>query len=142
MKNLYPNPIAGTKSAGISLQSVVNRLVCDSNFDSNTATVSNEVPAGVIIGVDEQKLGPVINDLLVTVMMNAKNGDVHITAEQFSDIVLLQIQDRNAYNGYAVASRLQCIAPDAIRLGGHVDHKSKNQLVSTVSFSFPARAIS
>jgi hypothetical protein len=142
MKNLYPTPIAGTNGAGISLQSVVNRLMCDSSYDDTVATVCNEVPAEVLIGIDEQKLSPVIHDLLVAVMMNARNGDVHITAEQFNNIVLLQIQDRNAYNAYAVACRLHCFASDAIRLGGHIDHKSKSQLISTVSFSFPARAAS
>lgn len=130
---------AGATSTGISLQQLINRLVDRSQRRNYQylSSISNEVPVDFMVIGDENKLSPVIDDILSTIVMNAKNGDIHITAERFNDIATLQIEDRNSYNGYAVASRLHCIEPDARRIGGHIGLQGKNQLVSKISFSFP-----
>jgi hypothetical protein len=125
---------------GIPLQSLVNRLLGLSSKHNSylSSFISNEVPYDFMVIGDENKLSPVIKDLLTVIVMNARNGDIHITAEKFNDMATIQIEDRNSYNTYAVASRLQSIEPDARKLGGHIDLKGKNKLISTVSFSFPS----
>jgi hypothetical protein len=134
------DPLPGKINTGISLQRLVNHLVNRSKQDnpSFANTIINEVPEGFMVIGDENKLSPVINDLLTTIVMNARNGDIHITADRFNDIATLHIEDRNSYNGYAIASRLHCIESDARKIGGHVGVSGKTQLVSTIFFSFPS----
>ncbi len=129
--------------AGKTLKQLVDRLVSDSLNDNlrSSNRVVNEVPDSLCIMVDECKEGPVISELLATVLTNAKNGDIHISADQFHDIVTLAIQDRNNYNGYALASRLKTIEPGAHQVGGSISIRGQQQLVATVSFSFPLLTI-
>ncbi|RYY53855.1 MAG: hypothetical protein EOO09_16485 [Chitinophagaceae bacterium] len=128
------NPIAGK-----TLKQLVDRLVSDSLSGNATrkTVVVNEVPDSMCILVDEYKEGNVISGLLTTVVTNSKNGDIHISADQFRDIITIDIEERNNYNGYALAARLRSFEPDAHRLGGSISIKGEQQLVAKVSFSFP-----
>ncbi|MET0635422.1 MAG: hypothetical protein ABWZ25_05315 [Chitinophagaceae bacterium] len=128
------NPIAGK-----TLKQLVDRLVSDSlsNPGNDKNFIVNEVPENMCVLMDECKEGNVISELLTTVVTNARNGDIHITADQFRDIITVDIEERNNNNGYALASRLQHIEPEANRLGGSISIKGEQQLVTKISFSFP-----
>jgi len=129
--------------AGKTLKQLVDRLVSDSLNDRRHLTnhIVNDMPDSLCIMVDECKEGPVISELLATVLTNARNGDIHITVDQFHDTITLAIEDRNNYNGYALASRLKTIEPDANRMGGYISIRGQQQLVATVSFSFPVQTV-
>ena len=128
------NPIAGK-----TLKQLVDRLVSDSltNTCNGKNLIVNEMPEHMCILVDEYKEGNVISELLTTVVTNAKNGDIHISAGQFRDVVTLNIEERNNHNGYALASKLKCIEPDAHCVGGSISIKGEQKLITTISFSFP-----
>ena len=133
------NPIAGK-----SLKQLVDRLVSDSlnELRHTENSVVNEMPDNLCVLVDEQKEGNVISELLATVITIARNGDIHISADQFRDVVTIDIEDRNNYNGYALAAKLRAIEPDANRMGGSISIRGENQLVARVSFSFPLLTVS
>ena len=133
MKKTY-HPVASK-----TLKQLVDRLVSDSLTDTRNDNnrIVNEMPENMCILVDGSKEGTVISELLATVVTNAKNGDIRISADQFRDVITLEIEDRNNYNGYALASRLQSIEPDANRLGGFLSIRGAQELVARVSFSFP-----
>ncbi|RYY62737.1 MAG: hypothetical protein EOO05_01720 [Chitinophagaceae bacterium] len=128
------NPIAGK-----TLKQLVDRLVSDSLTDTRNGKtfIVNDMPDHLCILVDEHREGTVISELLATVVTNARNGDIHISADQFRDTITLDIEERNNYNGYALASRLRSFEPDANRLGGCLSILGEQQLVTKISFSFP-----
>jgi hypothetical protein len=139
MKDQLNTGWPGVFNTGTSLQLLVNRLVSNSRAGiiRNKSFVVNEVPMEFYIAADESKIAPVISELLTTVVANARNGRIYITAERFRDIIILEIQDRNNYNGYALAYSLKTIEPQATMIGGCISIKGPQQLVATISFSFP-----
>lgn len=129
----------GVFDTAISLQYLVSSLVNSSlpaAKDNNTHLV-NEVGQGVALGTRIHKAISIINDLLSIVVANSRNGEIHISAERFRDVVIVEIQERNNYNGYALAYSIGSIEPDAALVGGHISIKGSQQKVTTISFSFP-----
>jgi hypothetical protein len=147
MKTTNPNLMNNQLSTGwtgvfntkTSLQLLVNRLVSNLLTDivRSKSFIVNEVSPELFIIPHESKVTPVISELLTTVVTNSRNGHIYITAEKFGDIVILQIQDRNNYNGYALTGSIKSIEPMAMVIGGSINIKGQQHLVATISFSFP-----
>lgn len=141
-----PNPLKkqqksdciGVPDSGTSLQLLVNRLVGNSlvGISHNKCIVVNEVPSEFRI-TEDKIAAPVINELLTTMVANARNGRIYINAQRFRDIMILEMQERNNYNGYALAFSLKSIEPQAAMIGGNITINGAHQLETTVSFSFP-----
>jgi glucose-6-phosphate-specific signal transduction histidine kinase len=140
MKQPLQTTFADTSVPGTSLQSMINHLLRHSLSDtlrSSSSSVMNEVPADLTIIADSSKVTTVIQELLSTILTNARKGRIHIRAERFRDIVILEIQDQSNYNGYALDCSIRAIEPMARMAGGNISIKGKQQLETTVSFSFP-----
>lgn len=138
MKQQLP-AATGAFTSTISLKQLVSNLVISSlpSANHNNTCVVNEVEQGIVLGTDMHKAIDVIGDILRTVVANSRNGNIHITAERFRDVVILEIQERNNYNGYALAFSIGSIEPDAASAGGYISMKGPQQKVTTISFSFP-----
>jgi len=132
-------PASGFFNTGIPLQQLVTSLVNDSQpaASLNKTSIVNEVDHGVFIKNKSEKPVTIIKELLATVIQNSWKGDIHITAERYHDIIVLQIQERNNYNGYALSFSVGAIEPDAISAGGHISIDGSRQKIATISFSFP-----
>ena len=140
MKSLPNDDIAGDLSfTSFSLQLLLNKLV--SNLPATAAlnkiVIENEVSSELKMLADQSKVVPVIDELLTTVVANARNTCIHITAEKFIDIVTLNFEDRNNYNGYALSFSLMAIGQHARFVGGDINIQGAQKRVATVSFSFP-----
>jgi predicted alpha/beta superfamily hydrolase len=138
MKN-HLNAAMGFFDPGTSLQQLVSTLINSSLTAAahNKTKVMNEVEQGVVIFQDDNNVIAILHELLDTVVQNSRCGDIHITAERYSGVVIVEIQERNNYNGYALAFSIGSIEPDAALVGGHISIKGKQQKVATISFSFP-----
>lgn len=126
--------------SGTSLQSFIDHLLYHSLVESmrrSDSQVVNEIPAEFSLRKDEAKIFPVIKELLTVVLMNARKGNITVRAEKFRDIMILEIEDCNNYNGYALDYSLRSLESLARLAGGHISAKGQQQLVSTVTFSFP-----
>ena len=139
MKNPLKEDIAGIPCTSISLQLLVNQLVVNltGTLIQNKIVVENEVSSEFKMLTDLTSVVPVINELLTTVVANARNTCILITAEKFSDVVTLSIQDRNNFNGYALSFSLMAIGQHARFIGGDISIEGAQKRVATVSFSFP-----
>ena len=139
MKNQLSAAVPGVFNNGLSLQQLVNRFVSSSQEMAfrNNVIVVNEVPGDLIITADENKVTPVIDELLTAVVLNAKNSSIHVSADRYSDIVILNIQDRNNNNGYALAFSIMSVKQQATAAGGSLSIDGKQKKVTTISFSFP-----
>jgi glucose-6-phosphate-specific signal transduction histidine kinase len=133
----------GVFDTGISLQLLVNRLVSSSQGMAfrNKSTVVNEVPRDIHVVADKSKVVPIIEELLTTVVTNARNSQIHISADRYKDIVILNIQDRNNYNGYALAFSIMSIESQINEAGGSLIIDGKQKKIATISFSFPNYAV-
>ena len=147
VENPYnPNPMkvqpystACLFDSDLSLQKFVNNLVISSlpaakHFNTN---LINEVKQNVAIGAMVCRAFPIISDLITTVVVNSRNGDIHISAARVKDVVILEIQERNNNNGYALAYSIGSLEPDAAMVGGHISINGPQKKVTTISFSFP-----
>lgn len=133
--------IKGNTPSSISLQIIINNLVKHSMpvAQHHNTQVVNGVHQGLVLASLPDKVLPVMKHLLHTIISNSSNGDIHITAGKFSDVVILEIQERNNNNGYALAYSIGSIESDATSLGGHITINGPRQKVVTISFSFPYR---
>lgn len=138
MQNFTTTP-AGILDAGIPLQQIVNNFMgaINSSARQNKSAVMVEIDNRVKIGYRNTKAISIINELVETVVRNSKNGEIHITADRFSDLIIFQIEERNNYNGYALSYSIGSIEPEAAVVGGHITIKGARQKVATISFTFP-----
>ena len=138
MKDLL-NIAAGSTDPGTSLQQLVNDLVNKSLSQAinNKSNVVNEIDKRIILAAADPRVPFILEDLLSTVIANSHNGEIHITADMYGDVVTVQIQERNNYNGYALSFSVQSIEPEAIEAGGYISINGAQKRITTISFSFP-----
>lgn len=135
------HPVKNT-DRGLSLQQLVNQLLATSMptaFHSKTLVI-NEVSRGMELSKDRAGIAPVIRDLLSTVIVNARNGQIHISADRFRDITTLYVQERNNYNGYALGYSIRTLEQEAAVHGANISINGEQQRVVTVAISFPNNA--
>lgn len=134
MKNLLGGDNANF--ASISLQLLLNNLLSNlpETIALNKIIINNAVSSEFKMPVD---VVAVIDELLTTMVTNARNTRISITAEKFIDIVTLSFEDSNNYNGYALSFSLMAIEQQARFIGGDITIKGAQKRVATVSFSFP-----
>lgn len=137
MKNLNATN-AGVFRSGTCLQILINELVCITQniVNQNMLSVVNEI-SNKFWFTDDEKITPVINDLLNAVIINGRNSAIHVSADKYGDTVMLQIQDRNNNNGYALDFSIMSINPQVSAVGGSLSFDGKQKKIATVSFSFP-----
>jgi hypothetical protein len=143
MRQPLQTTFADASIRGTSLQSLINHLLRHSLSDTlrrSDSSVMNKIPAELYLAIDENKVTPVIKELLTIVLTNARKGRIHIRAERFRDIIILEIQDQSNYNGYALDYSIRAIEPMARMAGGYISIKGQQQLDTTISFSFPNQA--
>lgn len=143
------NTVRGKKSAHpgkdeslISLQLLVNQFLgkCMTEAHRTKSIIVNHVSRDIKITRETAMVAPVIRELMNIVARNAYKGDISVAAERFRDIIILKIQDRNNYNGYALVSSLNSLEPDVLLSGGNITVEGAQQKMITVSFSFSGNA--
>lgn len=140
MREQFQTSFVDTTVPGVSLQSVINHLLRHSLSDvlrSSDSSVMNEIPPRLYLATTEGRITPVIQELLGTVLRNARKGRIHIRADRFRDIIILEIMDQSNYNGYALENSIRAIEPLARTVGGYISIQGNHQLETTVTFSFP-----
>ena len=121
-----------------SLKSLINHLLrhpLSETMRRSDSSIKNEIPAEICMLTN--KVSPVIQELLSTIINNSRKGRIHIRAERFRDIIILEIEDQSNYNGYALDYSIRSIEPLARSVGGNISIKGQQQLETTISFSFP-----
>jgi len=124
---------------GTSLQQLINSLTGEmvKSSHNNRNIVINEITSDVILYAEECRIAPVLEELLGAVISNGRNGRIYINAERFRDMITIEIEERNTYNGYALAYSINALEPIARLAGGYIAIKGQQQLTTTISFSFP-----
>jgi hypothetical protein len=127
---------------GLSLQLLVNQLLANSMptaFHSKTLVI-NEISRAMELSKDRAGIAPVIRDLLSIIIINARNGQIHISADRFRDITTLYVQERNNNNGYALGYSVRTLEQEAAVHGANISITGEQQRIVTISISFPNNA--
>lgn len=138
--NLYSASVPVAEQA-LSLSTLLRSIMTDAlpaATGKNTRIV-NDVEKDLLLGKGADKLRQVLSDLLQAVIRNSHEGDVHISAERFRDMVMLHIEERNNYNGYALSFSVGSLEPDAAKIGGHISMEGTHKREAHISFSFPGQ---
>lgn len=126
----------------VSLQLLLNKLLSNlpETIALNKIVIANGISSEFKTLADQNQVVPVIDELLTTVITNARNTCISITAEKFIDMVTLSFEDCNNYNGYALSFSLMALERQARFIGGDITIQGAQKRVATVSFSFPDTA--
>ncbi len=139
MNNQPGDGFAGNPSKSISLQLLLNDILFDlpDTIKGNNIVVKNAVSPELKMLAGQNGVITVINEILTTILSNARNTCILVTAEKYSDIVTLNFEDSNNFNGYALSFSLLLISQHARFEGGDISIRGAQKRVTTVSFSFP-----
>lgn len=104
----------------------------------NNSFIINNVPPKLSISGYENVVASVINSLLHSVIINARETCISISAKElYGKTVVVSVKDSNSYNTYAVACSLQDVVLQAEMIGGNIDITSQRQKITTIAFRFP-----
>ena len=106
-------------------------------LSGNMIIVENEISAELRMNADRKTILPLISELLKSVVLNARNTCISITAEKYKDVLTLRVKDWNNYNGYALSFSMLSVSRHARLLGGEVNIDGVQKREATVSLSFP-----
>jgi hypothetical protein len=124
---------------GFSLKVMVSHMIghLTGTINKNTIRIENRISADFKLYTNQSKVTPVIYEMLATVISNARNTSLTITAEKFIDTITLTVEDGNNYNGYALSFSLIAIEMQARMAGGNLFINGAQKRVASVSLSFP-----
>ena len=128
---------------GVQLQQLVNNLVGNSLLiaAAKCSAVINEVGGGVFLQNANPKVVTLIGDIIHTVIINSKEGDIHIGAKQHEGNTVLKVQERNNYNGYALSYSLGTLMSDVNVAGADLAITGEKQKITTIVFTFPDKQV-
>lgn len=139
MQTYIQTTTAGAVAHGISLHSLANDI-CSELMPlalRSTSVLVNEIPPSLCTTAQENAIAPFLRELVSAVLRNARQGRVHLSADKFGDVISIYVEDQNNYNGYALSSSIAQMEPLARVMGGFLSLKGAQQLIATVTFSFP-----
>jgi hypothetical protein len=143
---MIPHPLnelvnSASTEAGVCLRQLVDGLVGNSLViaTDKCSAITNEVSQGVLLRSENLRAIQLLEELLHTVIINSKKGDIHISAKRQEDKVLVTIQERNNNNGYALSFSVGALVPDVNTLGAALDMNGEKSRVATIILSFSDR---
>lgn len=124
---------------GITLQKLVSRLIADTLpvAARNGSFMINDIPASLTLTANTEMIAAVLSNLFNTVAANAMNSCIRISVKVYSNIILVQLRDKNSINTYTIANSLQAVQPIAESIGGYLAITSQRKNETTIVFSFP-----
>ncbi|HUR66475.1 MAG TPA: hypothetical protein VMZ03_08980 [Chitinophagaceae bacterium] len=136
------HPFFSATGSPLSLQHLVDSLVNDrlQLAKINRTAVVNEIGKAVSLSKGCESFICLIDEVITTVIANSNRGDIHISAERRDKEVILSIQERNNYNGYALSFSIGTLMEDAFSIGGMLDIKGPQKKITTIYLSLPVTA--
>ena len=134
--------ITGESKTNLSLHELVDDVIKKSSQIpvNSKSLIENNVAGNLYINTNEDIVASVIDGLLHSMIINATEGDIHISAQElFGNTIKVFVRDNNCYNTYAVACNLKNMVPLAEQIGGFLNITNQRQKITTLEFSFPVK---
>ncbi|MCW3116088.1 MAG: hypothetical protein JWM28_170 [Chitinophagaceae bacterium] len=100
----------------------------------------NQVPEGLKLRIDKEGLATLLGSMFYIMASCSRDTCINVSAEFFSDVVLLHIHDTNTFNGYAIRSKRQHLQQLAEKIGGTLTITGELSKETTITFSFTNHA--
>lgn len=139
--NSLPASSFETTTVKPTLQNLIDKLIAPlvPIATRNNSLIVNDVPSFLKFGIDEQTVACVIDGVLRSVIHNARETCIRVSAQfLYGKTMVVSVKDSNSFNTYAVACSLQDVLPVAQKIGGGLDITNQRQKVTTIAFRFPA----
>jgi hypothetical protein len=126
-----------TNQSQVALHLMVTRLSVNSMPAAMRcrSIIVNDIPEGLRINTDEQKLAAVLGSLLHTVISHANDSYIRISAKQYHNVTLLHIKENSRLNSPSFAQRLCEVQEIAEKIGGSVSVTSYRNEITTIALS-------
>jgi hypothetical protein len=134
---VYPESVGTT--TGTSLTTLVDQLLLELEplAQESKSILVNEIEPAFFTAASGMAIAEVVREILQSMLQCARKGRIHVFAEKFGDHITLEFEERNNFNGYALAFRLCSVEPLAREAGGYLSVKGEKSLLARISFSFP-----
>ena len=125
--------------AGTSVTSLVDQLLLPASVlaHQSRSVLTNDIEPAFFTAAPAARIQPVLEAILDALLLCARQGRIFITAERVGENIQVIFEERNNYNGYALAFRLCSVEPLAREAGGHLSVRGEKSLQVRICFSFP-----
>lgn len=129
-------------AAGTSVTSLVDQLLLSASVlaHQSRSVLTNDIEPAFFTAAPAARIRPVMEAILDALLLCARQGRIFITAERVGENIQVIFEERNNYNGYALAFRLCSVEPLAREAGGHLFVRGEKSLQARICFSFPDTA--
>ena len=128
-----------TASSPVTIHQLV-KLIATNALPSaarNSSFIVNEVPETFIIIADENILATVLSRLLYSLVNQAENSCIRVTANEYDDIIFVYMKSTRGINNHAIDNDLQQAQSYAKKMNGNVGLSRNEEKVTGIVFSFP-----
>lgn len=129
-------------TAGTSLTSLMDQLVQEALplVRQSKSILQNDIEPAFFTAARKSTIQPVLEAIIEALLCCAKQGRIHISAERIGKNIQVLFEERNNYNGYALAFRLCSVETLAREAGGYLFVKGEKSLQARIGFCFPDQA--
>lgn len=126
---------------GIRLQQLIDGLVGNSlpAASNHGSVVRNEVGRAVVLTGLNDAFTQLLQEVLEAVIDSSRRGNIHISVCRQQHQLVLQITEKNNFNGYALSHRIGTLSQDAETIGSSLEIRNARQLETIISLSIPGK---
>lgn len=141
MKQQPEHGCSAHRSQGVRLQQLIDGLVGHSlpAATDHGSVVKNEVGRAVVLPQINEAFTCLLKEVLSAVIDSSRKGDIHISLSRQKHHLVLQITEKNNYNGYALSYRIGTLSQEAETIGSSLEIRNPRQLETTISLSIPGK---
>jgi len=128
-----------TKPTQVSkLNDVVDRLINTllPKAYRNKSFFVNDIPDHLQLEQDSPVITSVLGGLLSTVISNAKESCIWLSAKIYGNVVLVHVKNSKGFSTHAMESQLQQLQTLAVKTRGTIGYTSHQSSITSLTFGF------
>jgi hypothetical protein len=99
--------------------------------------IVNDIPQELIIIADENILATVLSRLIYSLVNDAEDSCIRVTAREYDDIVFVQMKGAHGIDNATIENELQQAQAYAKKMNGNIGLSREDGKVTGIVFSFP-----
>ena len=132
-------PMESTKPTQVSkLNDVVDRLINTllPKAYRNKSFFVNDIPDHLQLQRNSPIITTVLGGLLSTVISNAKDSCIWLSAKLYGNVVLVHVRNSGGFNTQAIERQLQLLQTLAVKTRGTIGFTSHQSSITSLTFGF------
>lgn len=122
----------------VALHLMINQLSVStmSSATRRRSFIMNDIPSGMYVTTDAQKLAAVLGTLLHSIISQTSDSCIRVSAKTYGDVMLVHIKDQHNLNGRNFSICLARAQRMAETIGGTVTVNNFRNDATTIALSF------